>query len=136
MICRFYHYSLNYFLLTSKSPFWGLGGRDRMVVGFTTTCAISAPHHFNTFSVHIFYSIRPKSSKRSDQSQKFPTSRGLVPKWPLNSTNSCIPSLSLFFVNILMQTSLNINIYMNSTQPNCLAIILGFFASYKFPEIC
>jgi hypothetical protein len=60
----------------------------------------------------------------------------LVPKWPLNSTNSCIPSLSLFFVNILMQTSLNINIYMNSTQPNCLAIILGFFASYKFPEIC
>jgi len=24
---------------------WGCRGRDRMVVGFTTTCAISACHH-------------------------------------------------------------------------------------------
>jgi hypothetical protein len=24
---------------------WGRRGRDRMVVGFTTTCAISAHHH-------------------------------------------------------------------------------------------
>jgi hypothetical protein len=25
--------------------FWGRHGRDSMVVGFTTTCAISAYHH-------------------------------------------------------------------------------------------
>jgi hypothetical protein len=25
--------------------YWGRSGRDRMVVGFTTTCAISAYHH-------------------------------------------------------------------------------------------
>ena len=26
-------------------PMWGHHGHDRMVVGFTTTCAISAYHH-------------------------------------------------------------------------------------------
>jgi len=28
-----------------KYTLWGSRGRDRMVVGFTTTCAISAYHH-------------------------------------------------------------------------------------------
>jgi hypothetical protein len=29
----------------SALPVWGRRGRDRMVVGFTTTCTISAYHH-------------------------------------------------------------------------------------------
>ena len=31
--------------VTSSMWLWGRRGRDRMVVGFTTTCAISAYHH-------------------------------------------------------------------------------------------
>jgi hypothetical protein len=34
---------MNFFLASYK--FWGRRGRDRMVVGFTTTYAISAYHH-------------------------------------------------------------------------------------------
>jgi predicted membrane protein len=30
---------------TDKLYLWGIQDRDRMVVGFTTTCAISAYHH-------------------------------------------------------------------------------------------
>ena len=32
-------------LTVTKYPFWDRRGRDRMVVGFTTTCAISPYHH-------------------------------------------------------------------------------------------
>jgi hypothetical protein len=31
--------------VTSPMQLWGHRGHDRMVVGFTTTCAISAYHH-------------------------------------------------------------------------------------------
>ena len=31
--------------VTSPMRLWGHRGRDRMIVGFTTTCAISAYHH-------------------------------------------------------------------------------------------
>jgi len=35
----------NIFLFVIHVPNWGHYGRDRMVDGFTTTCAISTYHH-------------------------------------------------------------------------------------------
>jgi len=36
---------LYWFLYSELITIWGRHSRDRMVVGFTTTCAISAYHH-------------------------------------------------------------------------------------------
>jgi hypothetical protein len=44
----------------------GLRGRDRMVVGFTTTCAISAYHHRATMT---YYRVCDKSIMTSTTSR-------------------------------------------------------------------
>jgi len=37
---------------------WGCCGRDRMAVGFTTTCAISAYHHLSVEFVSVSCGIK------------------------------------------------------------------------------
>ena len=44
IIARYIYLILILFLNVSNNS-WGCRGRDRMVVGFTTTCAISPSHH-------------------------------------------------------------------------------------------
>ena len=53
---------MQYLIITQikKKKFysWGYRGRDHMVVGFTTTCAISAYHHLSVEFVSVSCGIK------------------------------------------------------------------------------
>jgi len=66
--------------------YWGRRGRERMIVGFTTTYAISAYHHW---CVRVRISIRARCTTLCDRvCQWLATGRWFSPGW--NIVESCV----------------------------------------------